>query len=225
MASFRYVMLRGELFASSLRAHLSAGAGVSLVAAVSLAAEAAQRDRPFSRELFYRSAAMSPTLSAAGEALFVRRLAGPAPDVQREDLVLVERGGVPMVRRVTAVAGDELESDVSGAESYTVLEGQCWLEADNSSLPVAEAHDSRSFGPVSLDVVTGRVLYSWRSPNDHGRVETRGELRDSDAAVLAHDLSLPELARAWSGEPPATPAPPAPPHEAVKIDGDQPQKE
>ena len=146
---------------------------------------------------------MSPTLSAAGEALFVRRLSGPAPDVQREDLVLVERGGAPLVRRVTAVAGDELESDVSGADSYTLLEGQCWLEADNQALPVAEAHDSRSFGPVALDTVTGRVLYSWRSPNDHGRVESRGELRDSDAAVLAHDLSLPELERVWRGVSPA----------------------
>ena len=63
-----------------------------------------------------------------------------------------------LVRRIGAGPGDELVTDDPEAESYTIPAGHCWVLADNEELQPSPI-DSRSFGPLPLQNVLGRIMY------------------------------------------------------------------
>jgi len=156
--------------------------------AVAKALTVARAPAPFTKTLWFRSAAMVPLLSAQGEALLVRELqpwARRLPGgVRVGDVVTLgdPRGETPLlVRRVTAVAGDEMVSSVAGEDPFKLEEGFAWVEAVSESVSVAEAADSRSFGPVPLHLVQGRVLYAMKHAADHGRVGPIGASQFSPA--------------------------------------------
>ncbi|XP_076927979.1 uncharacterized protein LOC143591750 [Bidens hawaiensis] len=56
------------------------------------------------------------------------------------------------VKRIVAMEGDYI-SDTSGAKK--VPEGHCWVEGDNSAF----SSDSRTYGPIPLGLIQGRVTH------------------------------------------------------------------
>lgn len=99
-----------------------------------------------------------------------------------------------MVRRVAAMPGDELTTgEEEGAESYIIPEGHCWVLADNESLAPPHVIDSRSFGPLPLSHIVGRILYAARSDTDHGPVENSEEGMAADAPVIEAELDIEAL--------------------------------
>lgn len=70
------------------------------------------------------------------------------------------------------------------------MQGYCWVLADNEDVAFPDVIDSRTFGPLPLEAILGRVVYAARSPTDHGPVENSGEGMAQDAAVLEAELDL-----------------------------------
>lgn len=99
-----------------------------------------------------------------------------------------------MVRRVAALEGDEMVSDEPEVDgSFRIPDGHCWVLADNESLVPPAVIDSRTFGPLPLSNIIGRVMYAARSETDHGPVENSDAGMASDAPVLEAELDLDRL--------------------------------
>ena len=65
--------------------------------------------------------------------------------------------------------------------------------ADNEALAPPHVIDSRSFGPLPLGAISGRVVYAARSETDHGPVENSEAGMAADAPVLEAELDLDAL--------------------------------
>jgi signal peptidase I len=124
------------------------------------------------------STSMEPTLRA-GDHLLVDERAYWRATPRRGDLVVFDRGGSRLVKRVAAVAGDTvgIEDGVLTVNGRPVTEtaidrrdldglyygpshvpdGTVFVLGDNRRHSV----DSRQFGPVSVGEVRGRVLLRW----------------------------------------------------------------
>nr|XP_043610575.1 mitochondrial inner membrane protease subunit 2-like [Erigeron canadensis]XP_043610576.1 mitochondrial inner membrane protease subunit 2-like [Erigeron canadensis] len=70
------------------------------------------------------------------------------------------------VKRIVAMQGDYI-ANVGGA--IKVPEGHCWVEGDNS----ASSYDSRSFGPIPLGLIQGRVTHVIWPPQRIKKVDRR----------------------------------------------------
>ncbi|KAK9083219.1 hypothetical protein Scep_029690 [Stephania cephalantha] len=122
---------------------------------------------------------MTPTIGVQGGTLLVRRL--PTVDPTRVfvgDVVVVKDPKNPenhLVRRLAAIEGYEMASTNENDEPFVLEKDECWVLSDNESLKpkMQEARDSRTFGPVPLSGIVGRVIYCLRSAVDHGPVENR----------------------------------------------------
>ncbi|PKA56971.1 Chloroplast processing peptidase [Apostasia shenzhenica] len=70
------------------------------------------------------------------------------------------------VKRLLALPGDliQVSSDV-----VIIPEGHCWVEGDNST----HSYDSRSFGPIPLGLIRGRVTHVVWPPQRIGKVERK----------------------------------------------------
>ncbi len=168
-------------------------------------------------------AAMAPTLNAAAaadpggghaERLLLRLLPRPAPrrSLFDGDVVafrspiagpLIDGSEPPlMVRRVAALEGDEMASDDPEDAEFLVPRGHVWVLADNETAAPADAPDSRTFGPLALEAVVGRVMYAAGAGGGgagdggaaHGAVENSEEAMAVDAAVLEAELDVEALA-------------------------------
>ncbi|CAI7885176.1 unnamed protein product [Closterium sp. NIES-53] len=70
------------------------------------------------------------------------------------------RSSFPVIfRRVAAIPGDEMVSSQSSDEPFRIEKDQFWVLADNPAVPVKEALDSRTLGPVHVRDMVGRALY------------------------------------------------------------------
>ena len=155
---------------------------------------------------------MAPTLNAsaltqpdAAEKFLMRLI--PRPVAQRSvfdgDIIaftspLVSPGAADqiMVRRVAALEGEELvsgDNEEEDEEAVVIPKGYCWVLADNEDLSFPDVIDSRTFGPLPLDNILGRVMYAARSQTDHGPIENSAAGMESDAAVLEAELYLDAL--------------------------------
>lgn len=90
-------------------------------------------------------------------------------------------------------AESESESE-SAAESFVIPKGHAWVLADNEDLPLADVPDSRTFGPLRLSHVLGRVVYALRSATDHGVVQNSAAAAAVDQPVLLAELHVESLA-------------------------------
>jgi signal peptidase I len=122
-------------------------------AAVVLAGIAAaygfRRWRPFRIEV--EGTSMRPTLEAGDWAIAVR-----AGRLHRGDVVVVEhpdRVSFELVKRVTHLPGDVAPDGLG-------LVDRVWVEGDDPE----GSSDSRTFGPVSIGLVRGRVWFVWWPP-------------------------------------------------------------
>ena len=119
---------------------------------------------------------MSPSL-APSHRLIVSPLMARL-DLERRDLIVLEHPGcrgVTLVKRVAALAGDRFRMDekgifVNGSRISSWAAGSCTPRL-NITIPdhhvfvlgdnLGQSMDSRSFGPVSLDRVQGKVLFRY----------------------------------------------------------------
>ncbi|KAJ0626063.1 putative signal peptidase I [Helianthus annuus] len=70
------------------------------------------------------------------------------------------------VKRIVAMEGDYI-SNVNGATR--VPEGHCWVEGDNSAF----SSDSRTYGPIPLGLIRGRVTHVIWPPQRMKKVDRR----------------------------------------------------
>ena len=128
------------------------------------------------------------------EKLLVRLLPRPSMkslfvgDVVAMQSPLTQAERSIMVRRVAAMQGAEMVSDDADDASWRIPDGHCWVLADNEALKPAQVIDSRSFGPLPLENVVGRVIYQCQSQTDHGTVQNSEQAADMDEPVLAAEL-------------------------------------
>ncbi|XP_004495095.1 mitochondrial ATP-independent inner membrane protease subunit 2-like [Cicer arietinum] len=142
---------------------------------------------------------MAPTIAGNGATLLVRRIPIPDPThVYVGDVVVLKNPEKPddyLVRRLAATEGYEMASTDEKDEPFVLEKDQCWVVAENEKLKVKEAIDSRTFGPVHMTNIVGRVLYCLRSAVDHGRVQNSHFSMRKDSPVLEVELDVDEMAK------------------------------
>ncbi|KAG2719154.1 hypothetical protein I3760_03G256400 [Carya illinoinensis] len=142
---------------------------------------------------------MAPTIGAQGGTLLVRKL--PATDPTRVfvgDVVVLkdpQNSDNYIVRRLAAIEGYEMVSKDEKDEPFVLEKDQCWVLADNENLKPKEVNDSRTFGPVSMTDIAGRVIYSLRTAVDHGPVQNSHFSMRKDLPVLEVELDVDEMAK------------------------------
>ncbi|CAK9140617.1 unnamed protein product [Ilex paraguariensis] len=99
-----------------------------------------------------------------------------------------------LVRRLAAMEGCELGSTDEKDEPFVLEKDQCWVLTDNENLKPKEASDSRTFGPVSITDIVGRVIYCLRTAVDHGPVQNSYFSMQKDSPVLQIELDVNEMA-------------------------------
>ncbi|KAG0568150.1 hypothetical protein KC19_7G190300 [Ceratodon purpureus] len=120
---------------------------------------------------------MEPTLHPAqdnpwgylnADLLFLEKLSLRTYSFSRGDVVVFRSPLEPktwMVKRLIALQGDWVT--VPGTyEILQVPKGHCWVEGDNGEISL----DSKSFGPIPLGLMKGRVTHVVWPPNRVGRV-------------------------------------------------------
>ncbi|KAL6564474.1 Mitochondrial ATP-independent inner membrane protease subunit 2 [Orobanche minor] len=142
---------------------------------------------------------MNPMIDSHGGTLLVRKI--PAADPTRVyvgDVVVVKdpvNSGNYLVRRLAAIEGYEMASTDEKDEPFVLERDQCWVLADNENLKPKEAYDSRTFGPVTMTDIVGRVIYCLRNAVDHGPVNNSHFSKKRDSPVLEVELDVDEMAK------------------------------
>ncbi|KAF3943719.1 hypothetical protein ACB098_12G135400 [Castanea mollissima] len=142
---------------------------------------------------------MAPTIGHQGGTLLVRKL--PAADPTRVfvgDVVVVkdpQKSDDYLVRRLAAIEGYEMISKDEKEEPFILDKDECWVLADNENLKPKEAKDSRTFGPVPMTDIVGRVIYCLRTAVDHGPVQNSHFSMKKDSPVLEVELDVDEMAK------------------------------
>lgn len=142
---------------------------------------------------------MEPTFSNEGETLLVCKIPSPSSrSVFVGDVILFKDPLDPeqeRVRRVAAIEGDQMVSTDVNDLPFGLDDGHCWVISDNVSINPTTSGDSRTFGPLPMENIVGRVVYACRSSEDHGYVRNSEEAMHQDSAVLAVELDVNELSQ------------------------------
>ena len=104
-----------------------------------------------------------------------------------------------MVRRVAAMEGQEMvntEEDSGESEDFDVPKDHCWVLADNPDARPPAVIDSRSFGPLPLANIIGRVIYAASSVKDHGPVTNSAVSVMTDQPVVATEVDVSKMFQA-----------------------------
>lgn len=100
-----------------------------------------------------------------------------------------------LVRRLAAIEGYEMVSTDEKDEPFILEKDECWVVAENEKMKAKEANDSRTFGPVQMTDIVGRVIYCLRSAVDHGRIQNSYFGMKKDMPVLEVELDVDEMAK------------------------------
>ncbi|XP_021768791.1 mitochondrial inner membrane protease subunit 2-like isoform X2 [Chenopodium quinoa] len=142
---------------------------------------------------------MAPTIASEGGTLLVRKIPVPGPSrVFIGDVVVLKDPESPkdyLVRRLAATEGYEMVSKDEKEEPFILDKDECWVLADNEALKPKEAKDSRTFGPVHMSDIIGRVIYCLRNAVDHGPVRNSEFSVKKDLPVLEVELDVEEMAK------------------------------
>lgn len=198
MVRFLYRILRvvnfvGSVEESQLRNAMRSSAVMNQLQALI----AADLDKPLSYCLPLTGNAMSPLfnptvddMNTVHDKLVIRRLSGSTQSflnrVYVDDLVIIRDPNDARrkyVRRIAALEGAHMASK-TGDPSFRIPARHCWVTKDNIQV---DAPDSKSFGPLALNYVIGRVMYAIRSATDHGRVSNSPYAMASDSIVLTQE--------------------------------------
>ncbi|KAL3620598.1 Mitochondrial ATP-independent inner membrane protease subunit 2 [Castilleja foliolosa] len=142
---------------------------------------------------------MAPTIGTRGGTLLVRRIPDADPTKVYVGDVVVLKDPVDsdkyLVRRLAAIEGHEMASTDENDESFVLERDQCWVVADNENLKPEESYDSRTFGPITMTDIVGRVIYCLRNAVDHGPVNNSHFSTGQDSPVLAMELDVDEMVK------------------------------
>ena len=147
---------------------------------------------------------MAPVLNAKGltdpsamEKLLLRIFPGPSfNSLYTGDIVALQSPLTAerqvLVRRLAAVEGEEMVSDDPDLESWSLPDGHCWVLSESATFKANAPNDidSRSFGPLPVQNIIGRVIYQAASPTEHGPTSNSPEAMDDDAVVLDAELDV-----------------------------------
>ncbi|KAG6785793.1 hypothetical protein POTOM_007377 [Populus tomentosa] len=114
------------------------------------------------------------------------------------DVVLLkdpEKSDDFLVRRLAAIEGYEMVSADEKDDPFVLDKDECWVLADNDKLKPKEANDSRTFGPISMSNIVGRVIYCLQTAVDHGPVQNSHFSMRKDSPVLEVELDVEEMAK------------------------------
>ncbi|XP_061967807.1 mitochondrial ATP-independent inner membrane protease subunit 2-like isoform X2 [Populus nigra] len=142
---------------------------------------------------------MTPTIGDQGGTLLVRKF--PTADPMRVfvgDVVLLkdpEKSDNFLVRRLAAIEGYEMVSTDEKDDPFVLDKDECWVLADNDKLKPKEANDSRTFGPIAMSNIVGRVIYCLQTAVDHGPVQNSHFSMRKDSPVLEVELDVEEMAK------------------------------
>ena len=152
--------------------------------------------------IYLSGAAMAPALNAkastdpsAVEKLLIRLFPRPSfKHLYTGDTVAVQSPLAAeqqiLVRRLAAIEGEEMVSDDSALEPWSLPEGHCWVLTEAEAFKPNEVIDSRTFGPLPVQNIIGRVIYQCQSPTEHGPTGNSDEAMTADAAVLDAELDV-----------------------------------
>jgi inner membrane protease subunit 1 len=108
---------------------------------------------------------MFPTMEPSGDVVLVRRVsrANPTANLTHGDIVSASSPTRPrtyICKRILGFEGDVIWADPTGeagirpTEWVRVPQGHVWLAGDNP----ANSTDSRNYGPVSVNLLRGKVV-------------------------------------------------------------------
>jgi signal peptidase I len=101
---------------------------------------------------------MMPTFSPSGDLVLVEHM---SQEIRRDDIVIAVSPTDPthtVCKRVVGLEGDEISVrryPLDRIQQIEIPKGRCWLEGDNAS----NSTDSRSYGPVPLAMIKGKVFF------------------------------------------------------------------
>ncbi|KAK6929769.1 hypothetical protein RJ641_003863 [Dillenia turbinata] len=142
---------------------------------------------------------MTPIIGEQGGSMLVHKL--PVAELGQafvRDVVLLkdpQNLDKYLVRRLVAVEGYEMASTDEKDEPFVLEKEQCRVLSENKSLNPQEAYDSRTFGPVPMSNIVGRVMYCLRTSTDHGPVPNSRDGMRMDSAILEVGLDVDEMAK------------------------------
>ncbi|KAL9240304.1 hypothetical protein vseg_014541 [Gypsophila vaccaria] len=168
----------------------------------------------FTREMIYlyrtKGLEMEPTVSPK-DTLVVRKLAylNARLKENREkiyvgDVVVLKDpmdSNNHIVRRLAAVEGYEMVSTDKDDKPFVIKDGQGWVLSDNKNLKPKESKDSRTFGPISMSDILGRVIFRYRTFEDNEIMANSKLSMNNDVPVLYIEVDGEKLQRfAETGE-------------------------
>ncbi|CAM9500305.1 unnamed protein product, partial [Sphacelaria rigidula] len=110
------------------------------------------------------------TSNVAGDVVFVGKFSPRKGEVERGDVVIAnmpQNAQQMACKRVIARDGETIlvySTSCFGGRRESVPQGHVWLEGDNAS----NSTDSRTYGPVPLAMVKGRVVLKVRRQDGKG---------------------------------------------------------
>ncbi|XP_019161226.1 PREDICTED: mitochondrial inner membrane protease subunit 2-like [Ipomoea nil] len=122
-----------------------------------------------------KGVSMAPTFNPHGDGLLTRdrvlmeKLCLGKYEFSQGDVVVFRSPSNHQekhLKRITALPGDWIGTPHS-YDAVIIPEGHCWVEGDNA----ASSFDSRSYGPIPLGLICGRVTHIIWPPQRIGTVE------------------------------------------------------
>ncbi len=197
--SLRYMFTRLKLGMDETFAQMQTTTA-TLPIAVQKGVEAYRKE--LTKVIYLSGASMVPALNAkastdpsAVEKLLIRLFPRPSfKDLYAGDTVALQSPlsaeQQVLVRRLAAVEGEEMVSDDTELASWSLPQGHCWVLTEADTFKPNEVIDSRSFGPLPVENIIGRVVYQCQSPTEHGPTSNSTEAMADDAVVLDAELDV-----------------------------------
>lgn len=122
-----------------------------------------------------RGESMQPTFtgirSLMGDLVLLERFCLQKYKFSRGDVIVFKCPNdhkLLYIKRLIALPGEGIRHSQS-SDMVTIPKGHCWVEGDNSECSL----DSRSFGPIPMGLITGRVTHVVWPPQRIGKVERK----------------------------------------------------
>lgn len=119
---------------------------------------------------------MWPTFNASsrGDIVIFERISFQFHSIESGDVVVAWSPYDPKMlicKRVRGIEGELVRTKSTKGEPMEVVvpKGHVWLEGDNPS----NSRDSRTYGPVPIAIITGRVVFKLWPFSELGRIEHR----------------------------------------------------